>query len=281
MDRARFDMEVKFASDKTGVFSGYGAIFGNVDSYGDVIEKGAFKSTLRAWEDKGKLPPMLLQHGGGMFGGTADDLLPIGKWTSMEENSKGLKVEGELFALNTERGQYIYEGLKAGALDGMSIGYKTIKFRNGTKAGEPHRYLEKLDLMELSIVTFPANDKARIGAVKAIDRDLRTAVKELGDAIDLHQKHMDGDEPTDMASQKKMMRMMERAYEALTSAKPGGMKSMSTIREFEDFLRDVGGYSHAAAKAIAAGGFKATDPRDEDGADLAAIIRRNIAKLST
>lgn len=224
VDRSRFDMEVKFASDKTGVFSGYGAIFGNVDSYGDVIEKGAFKATLREWEDKGKLPPMLLQHGGGMFGGTADDLLPIGKWISMEENSKGLKVEGELFALNTERGQYIYEGLKAGSLDGMSIGYKTIKFRNGAKAGEPRRYLEQLKLMELSIVTFPANDKALVGAVKSGD--------------------------------------------------------IKTIRQFEDFLRDVGGFSHSAAKAIAAGGFKASEPRDEDGADLAAMLRRNIATLT-
>lgn len=225
MDRFRLDLhEVKFASDKTGVFSGYGAVFGNVDSYGDVIEKGAFRDTLRAWEDKGKYPPMLLQHGGGMFGGGADDMLPVGKWTSMEENSKGLKVEGELFALSTERGQYIYEGLKAGALDGMSIGYKTIKFRNGAKAGEPRRFLEQLDLIELSIVTFPANDKARVGAVKSAD--------------------------------------------------------IKTIRQFEDFLRDVGGYSHAAAKAIAAGGFKAADPRDEDEAGIAAIIRRNIAKLN-
>lgn len=224
MNRARFDLEVKFASDKTGVFSGYGAVFGNVDSYGDVIEKGAFKTTLREWEDKGKLPPMLLQHGGGIFGGGADDLLPVGKWTSMEENSKGLKVEGELFAMGTERGQYIYEGLKSGSLDGMSIGYRTIKFRNGAKAGEPRRYLEELKLMELSIVTFPANDKALVGAVKSAD--------------------------------------------------------IKTIRQFEDFLRDVGGYSHAAAKAIAAGGFKASDPRDEDGADLAAIIRRNIETLT-
>jgi hypothetical protein len=56
-----------------------------------------------------------------------DDLLAGRQVDPMEENSKGLKVEGELFALNTERGQYIYEGLKAGALDGMSIGYKTSR----------------------------------------------------------------------------------------------------------------------------------------------------------
>lgn len=170
MDRLRFDMEVKFASDKSGVFSGYGAVTGNVDAGGDVIEKGAFKRTLREWEEKGKFPPMLLQHGGGMFGGGADDLLPVGKWLSMEENAKGLKVEGELFALGTERGQYIYEGMKAGALDGMSIGYRVRKegVVYGTKPTEPRRKINDLDLIELSIVTFPMNDKARIGNVKSL-----------------------------------------------------------------------------------------------------------------
>lgn len=173
--------EIKFATDdKTGIFSGYGAIFGNVDSYGDVIEKGAFRETLREWEQRGKLPPMLLQHGGGWLGG-ADDLLPVGKWLSMEENSKGLKVEGELFALNTERGTYLYEGLKAGALDGLSIGYKAKKYKVGTKPTEPTRTLQEVDLVELSIVTFPANDKARVGNVKSAEID---AIKTLSDAED-------------------------------------------------------------------------------------------------
>lgn len=221
MDRARIDLEVKFASDKSGVFSGYGSVFNNVDQGGDMIVKGAFKDTLRAWEDKGKYPPMLLQHGGFLSG--AEDLLPVGKWTSMEENSKGLKVDGELFALGTEKGQYIYEGLKSGTLDGLSIGYRVKDFTQGTKPSEPRRTLKSLDLMELSIVTFPMNDKARVGAVKSI----------------------------------------------------------KTIREFEDFLRDVGGYSHAAAKAIAAGGFKAAEPRDEDVADqVAAHLRRNIESIT-
>lgn len=223
MDHLHLGVEVKFASNKSGVFSGYGAITGNVDAGGDMLAKGAFKDTLRAWEGKGKLPPMLLQHGGGFLGG-ADDMLPVGKWISMEENSKGLKVEGELFAMNTERGTYIYEGLKAGALDGLSIGYRAKEFTLGTKPGDPRRTLKSVDLVELSIVTFPMNDKARVGAVKA-----------------------------------------------------GNIK---TIREFEDFLRDVGGYSNAAAKAIAASGFKAADPRDEDEADLLASIRRNIATLT-
>ena len=182
MDRIKLDFEFKFSGDpaKHGVFSGYGAVFGNKDSMGDVIEHGAFKETLRAWEDRGKYPPMMLQHGGGFLGG-ADDMLPIGKWTSMEENAKGLKAAGELFALGTERGQYIYEGLKAGALDGLSIGYNVKEFVLGTKPGEPRRILKNIDLMEVSIVTFPANDKARIANVKSSEID---DINSFPDAVD-------------------------------------------------------------------------------------------------
>jgi len=170
LDRFGCGLEVKFAPDsdsKVGKFSGYGSIFGNMDGGGDMIEKGAFKETLAQWEAKGKYPPMLLQHGG--FFGSVDDMLPIGKWTSMEENAKGLKVEGELYALSTERGTYIYEGLKAGTLDGLSIGYRVKAQRNGTKPEEPRRTLTAVELVELSVVTFPMNDKARISAVKAIE----------------------------------------------------------------------------------------------------------------
>jgi uncharacterized protein len=171
-------------STKTGLFSGYGAVFGNVDAVGDVIEKGAFAGSLREWQAQGKLPPMLLQHGGGMFGGSPDAMLPIGKWTSMEENAKGLRVEGELFAQGTERGQYIYEGLKSGALDGLSIGFRTRKFKVGTRAGEPDRTLQEIDLREVSIVTFPANPKARITGVKTLGpseaRELESLLGERG-----------------------------------------------------------------------------------------------------
>lgn len=211
LDRLKLDFEVKFAPNAPeGTFSGYGAIFGNNDSYDDVLIKGAFSDTLKDWEAKGKYPPMLLQHGGGFLGG-ADDLLPVGKWTAMEENSKGLKVEGQLFALSTERGQYIYEGLKSGALDGLSIGYRAKEFVLGTKPGEPRRSLKKVELVECSIVTFPANDKSRVSSVKSASE-------------------------------------------------------IKTIREFEAFLREVGGFSHAAARSIAERGFKSSEPRDEDGA---------------
>jgi len=226
MDRIRVDMkEVKFASDKSGVFSGYGGVTGNKDFGGDVIAKGAFRDTLREWQDKGKFPPMLLQHGGGFLGG-AMDALPVGKYTDMEENAKGLKVEGELFALNTERGQYIYEGMKAGSLDGLSIGCRVKEFVLGTKPTEPRRTIKSLDLVEVSIVTFPMNDKARIGAVKSAD--------------------------------------------------------IKTIREFEDFLRDVGGYSVAQSKRIASSGFKSIDAtRDAGGGqEVGESIDRLISTLT-
>jgi HK97 family phage prohead protease len=176
-------VEVKLANDTApGVFSGYGAVFNNTDSYGDVIAPGAFAESLGEWNGKGKFPPMLLQHGG--MGVTADDMLPVGEWTSMSENRKGLQVTGRLFALNTERGQYIYEGLKAGALDGISIGYKVREQIEGTRPGEPDRTLTNIDLWEVSIVTFPANPKARIADVKNLTpkdlRDLEAALRKEG-----------------------------------------------------------------------------------------------------
>ena len=177
-------IETKADDDNPGTFSGYGAVFGNEDAQGDVIRQGAFKESLSEWRDRGKFPPMLNQHGGmqNFFGPRPDDLLPIGQWTSVSENARGLKVEGRLFALGTERGQYIYEGLKSGALDGLSIGYKTREFVEGTRAGEPDRILTNLDLWEISVVTFPANPKARIASVKSLIEELRDLEDALRDA---------------------------------------------------------------------------------------------------
>jgi HK97 family phage prohead protease len=148
-----------------GTFSGYGAFFGNVDAYGDVIAKGAFKDTLRDWRKDKRLPPMLVQHGGWMM--SDQDGLPIGKWTAMGEDEKGLTVEGRLINLDTERGKAIYGAMKEGVLDGLSIGYRAKEFALGTKPEEPRRTLKKVDLIEVSVVTFPANGEARVQAVKS------------------------------------------------------------------------------------------------------------------
>lgn len=179
------------ADGDPGTFSGYGAVFGNVDAQGDMIRQGAFKTSLSEWQGRGKNPPMLLQHGGmgGFNTPSPDDLLPVGEWTAMDETTRGLKVAGRLFALGTERGQYIYEGLKAGVLDGLSIGYKAREFIVGTRAGEPDRTLTDVDIWEVSIVTFPANPKTRITGVKALTIDeLRELEDDLRDA-GLSHKH--------------------------------------------------------------------------------------------
>lgn len=169
MERLHQPIEFKFADSgaDVGTFEGYGAYFGNVDSYGDVIVKGAFKDTLRDWASQKRMPPMLVQHGGWMM--TDADAIPIGKWLKMEEDSKGLHVKGKLINLDTERGKQIYGAMREGVLDGMSIGYRAKEFTLGTKPDEPRRTLKKIDLIELSIVTFPANDAARVKDVKNFD----------------------------------------------------------------------------------------------------------------
>lgn len=161
--------EVKRAG-KAGAFSGYGAVFGNTDRVGDIVEKGAFTATIADWKARGKWPKMLLQHGGGFIGG-ADDLTPIGVWTDMSEDDFGLKVEGQLIALGTDRATYIHEGLLTGAIDAMSIGYRARKYRYGTKPDEPDRYLEEVELVEVSLVTFPANERALVSSVKNLTPD--------------------------------------------------------------------------------------------------------------
>ncbi|MCA9565143.1 MAG: HK97 family phage prohead protease, partial [Myxococcales bacterium] len=166
-------MEVKFADDgaQPGTFEGYGAFFANKDSYGDVIQKGAFKETLKDWKSRKRLPPMLSQHGGWMMSDM--DAVPVGKWESMAEDESGLYVKGRLINLDTERGKNLYGAMREGVMDGMSIGYRAKEFAYGTKPDEPRRTLKKVDIIEVSIVTFPANDKATIRSVKSL-RDLNS-----------------------------------------------------------------------------------------------------------
>ena len=220
-------IEVKFAPDDVsakGVFAGYGAVFGNVDSHGDVIAPGAFKETLKVWEGRGRLPSMKLMHGtmGNPFSG---DDLPIGVWTGMTEDSRGLRVEGKISAVESDFGQRIYGLMKDGALGGLSIGYRAKRAIKGDGVSTPKRTLQEIILAEVSLVDEPSNALSRISSVKSAH-------------------------------------------------------NIETVRQFEEFVRDVGGFSHGQAKAIAASGFKASDPRDEADAEIAAILRRNLQAIS-
>lgn len=177
--------ELKFEGDEgegARTFSGYGAVFNNTDSYGDVIEKGAFKKTIREAKKTGNWPAMLMQHGGWAI--SADDLTPVGIYIEMDEDDQGLLVKGKL--ATSQRAQEALDLLKMEprpALNGLSIGYRAKKFTVGTKPEEPRRLLHEIELVEISLVTFPANPKARIGSVKSGNGlTIRDAERSLRDA---------------------------------------------------------------------------------------------------
>lgn len=170
-----------------GTFEGYGSVFNVIDSYRDIVMPGAFAASLSKRKSSGI--KLLWQH---------DSSQPIGIWEDLAEDQKGLWGRGRLLTDVSQQAREAHGLLKAGAINGLSIGYREIK-------SEPHAdkpgvvKLTELDLREISIVTFPANDKSNVDHVKAILAR--------------------GETPT--------------------------------VRQFEEFLRDAGGFSKSLAAAIA------------------------------
>ncbi len=147
-----FALQVKDLSED-GTFEGYGSIFGNVDSYGEIVEPGAFSKSLSRHSKEKSKPLMLWQH-------NTDE--PIGVWEDLHEDEKGLRGTGRLLT-GIRRADEAYIMLKAGAVQGLSIGYREVRAEpDGTL-----RRLKELDLREISIVSFPANRAARVQSVKS------------------------------------------------------------------------------------------------------------------
>lgn len=143
-----------------GVIQGYASLFGQQDQGGDVVMPGAYKASLARIAAEGRTVKMLWQH---------DPSHPIGVWDEVREDAKGLFVKGRLLT-DVEKGKEAAALLSAGAIDGMSIGYRTVSASRGAK-GE--RLLEELELWEVSIVTFPMLPTARVDAVKAAEMSER------------------------------------------------------------------------------------------------------------
>ena len=165
-----FHSEIKAENEK-GIFTGYGSIFGNEDQGSDIMQKGAFTKSLTS-RPANKVK-MLYQH-------KTDE--PIGIFTDMYEDSKGLFVQGQL-AMGTQRGREAYELLKMGALDGMSIGFRADPEKQGyNESKRGVRTLKEVDLMEISLVTFPMNESALIETVKGNAKNIREWEKILREA---------------------------------------------------------------------------------------------------
>lgn len=147
------------------IISGYASLFGKSDQGGDTVEKGAYGASLA----KGRGVKMLWQH---------DPAQPIGVWDEVREDATGLWVKGRLLT-DVAKAREAASLIAAKAIDGLSIGYRTVKARKDDKGG---RLLSELELWEVSLVTFPMLPDARVGAKG--DDPAATAMREMAAAFE-------------------------------------------------------------------------------------------------
>jgi HK97 family phage prohead protease len=253
LETKRFFISVKAAED--GTIEGYGSTYGNVDFGKDVVVPGAFAKCIEQMKASGRNCKMLWQHKTDM---------PIGVWTEITESEKGLYLKGNLL-LDTQMGREAYALLKAGAIDGLSIGYGVKNYSIDTKTGI--RFLKELDLYEVSLVTFPMNEKATVTSVKSASGDIDAAVQLLNQACALCGSGMEMTQEMCAA----VCQMIEAAVAMLDEPEHGDgesedMSADMTERQLEKRLRDVG-LSQRDAKAVIAGGYKALLKHRDGGAE--------------
>ncbi|MCV6586327.1 MAG: HK97 family phage prohead protease [Marinibacterium sp.] len=146
---ARFGDAIALGEDAS--IEGYASLFGAVDQGGDIVQGGAYGASLKLLDEAGRKVKMLWQH---------DPAQPIGVWDEVREDAKGLYVKGRLLD-STQKGREAAALIAAGAIDGLSIGYRT---RRAAKNDRGQRLLTELELWEVSLVTFPMLPSARVAA---------------------------------------------------------------------------------------------------------------------
>lgn len=168
-------LELKFCASGQAVtvqdcaaIAGYASLFGLPDQGGDVVAPGAYARSLAALKARGGTVKMLWQH---------DPTQPIGVWEEIFEDARGLYVKGRLL-LDVAKAREAAALIGAGAIDGLSIGYRTVR---AAKDAKGQRLLADLELWEVSLVTFPMLREARVAAKgespeAAIWRDLAEAL---------------------------------------------------------------------------------------------------------
>ena len=152
----------------TGIIEGYASTFGGIDHQGDRIQPGAFADTLATHRSAGTTPAMLWHHRGSE---------PIGKWTGMGEDVRGLRVRGKL-NLDTPRGRDAYSHLRAGDVGGLSIGYH-VPAGGQVRAEDGSRLLKKIFLHEVSVTPMPADPTARVTSVKGLILSSRAEAEDM------------------------------------------------------------------------------------------------------
>lgn len=223
-----FPLKVKDVSEQ-GEFEGYGSVFGVIDVYGEKVMPGAFVPSLVRHKRAGTYPLMLWSH-------RSDE--PIGGWMDIAEDEKGLYVKGKiaLDAGPTER--RVYTHMKAGNIQGLSIGYREIDTEPSTPTTP--RLLKEVDLLEVSVVAFPANTRARVEAVKSADEE--AAINGWKNLAQLARRFRDG-EPL-------------------------------PPKEFEEILREVGFPRRAASDIVSVGYAKVMRSESADEQEAANAIAR-------
>lgn len=161
MEYSSIKLDIKRASK--GTVEGYGSLFDIADERGDIIEPGAFNPIKRNVK-------MFLQHD--------SSALPVGVWDEVREDAKGLFVKGRI-STDIERGRELATMINMGAIDGLSIGYRTLEFE--TRSGGEGRLLKMIDLFEVSFVTFPMQPGALLDLNSLTTvRELETALRDAG-----------------------------------------------------------------------------------------------------
>ena len=150
------------------VIEGYASLFGQADQGGDVVEAGAYAASIKALVADGRKVKMLWQH---------DPAQPIGVWDEVREDKRGLWVKGRLLE-STQKGREAIALIGAGAIDGLSIGYRTVKSVKAGRNDKGQRLLKELELWEVSLVTFPMLPSARVAA-KGDDPVVGDTLREL------------------------------------------------------------------------------------------------------
>ena len=148
------------SANKKGEFEGYASVFGGNDSYNDTIHPGAFKSSIKSRSESVK-----------MFVNHDSYQIPVGDWMHLEEDKKGLFGVGKI-DLNHKDGPTLHSAMSRKAITGLSIGFRNVKGgwtpkEDDDDFGLGGRDIKKVDLVEISVVTFPADDSARVSAVKS------------------------------------------------------------------------------------------------------------------